>query len=428
MKIVNVQPNGLGAELGLKPGDRLLRINGRKVADIIDYRFKITEEHVLLDLEIDGKHVQYDVEKDYDAHLDVEFEDFKIRSCANDCVFCFVDQLPKGMRSSLYFRDGDFRLSYLHGHYITMTNMGQSDLNRVVEQRLSPLYVSVHMTDPTLRKQLFLYKKDDHLLEKIDFLVSNGIELHTQIVLMPGLNDGGHLEKTLDDIYAFFPGLRSCSIVPVGLTGHRQGLFQITPVTPDYAGMMVNEYGRLREKYPGDGAPFIFFSDEWFIQAQTEFPPVEEYEEVDLEENGVGQVQRFLDNFEKEKPRIVELARPGTRFTIATGTLIHPIFKEKVGGFLNNLPDVNVEFVPIVNRMMGPSVTVSGLLGGRDIITQLKEKDLGQAVWMTHRILNDDGAKTLDDITPDRISRELSVPFNLSNDSILEIFERNIIG
>ncbi|NQU66707.1 MAG: DUF512 domain-containing protein [Candidatus Marinimicrobia bacterium] len=427
MKIVNVHPGQLGAEMGLKPGDRLLRINGKKVLDHLDYQFRITEENVLLDLEIDGKTTQFDIEKSYDTDLGVDFEEFKIRSCANDCVFCFVDQLPKGMRSTLYFRDGDYRLSYLHGHYITMTNMGQRELDRIVEQRLSPLYVSVHVTDEDLRRKLFLYSKDDHLLKKIDFLVSNGIQLHTQIVLMPGLNDGKWLLKTLEDIYQFFPGLSSCSIVPVGLTEHRHGLFTIQPVTPEYAKQMIDELAGLRRQFPGTNHPFIFFADEWYILADAPIPQVREYKGVDLTENGIGQVSTFLQKFGKEKKRILEFTEPA-HFTIATGELIHGIFRDSVGGFLNGIPGITVNLVPIVNHFLGQSVTVSGLLTGRDIIDQLKGKELGEAVWVTHRILNDEGTKTLDDLTLEDMSTELGVPVNISNDSILEIFERNIIG
>lgn len=427
MKILKVHQDQLGYELGLKPGDRLLRINGKKVLDHLDYQFRITEENIRLDIEIDGKVHQFDIDKDYDVDLGVDFEEFKIRSCANDCVFCFVDQLPKGLRKTLYFRDGDYRLSYLHGHYITMTNMGQNELNRIVEQRLSPLYISVHATDRELRKKLFLYSKDDHLLEKIRFLVEHDIELHTQIVLMPALNDGEWLIKTLQDIYQYYPRLKSCSIVPVGLTGHREGLFEIQPVNPTYAKQMIELLPELRKKFPGDKHPFIFFADEWYILADTSFPSVKEYKYVDLIENGIGQVASFLDQFLKEKKRIRESSLSG-HFTIATGTLIYDTFHQTIGGFLNELPGLSVDIVPVTNDFFGNSVTVSGLLTGRDIIRQLKGRDLGDAVWLTHRILNDDGTKTLDDLTLINMSDALGVPVNICQDSILEIFERNIIG
>ena len=189
MKIINVNKNSLAQSIGLLPGDRLLKINGKRVVDEIDYKFRITEEKLILDLEINGKLDRVEVEKEYDDDLGVEFEEMRTRWCANDCVFCFVDQNPPNMRDGMYVRDGDYRLSYLYGHYITMTNMGQNELNHIVEQRMSPLYISIHVTDTQLRQKLFLYKKDDGLLKKLQFLTENNIELHTQIVLMPNIND-----------------------------------------------------------------------------------------------------------------------------------------------------------------------------------------------------------------------------------------------
>ena len=261
MKIVKVFPDSLGEAIGVHPGDRLLKINGKRVQDEIDYQFRITEELLTLELEISGQPETVEIEKEYDDDLGVEFEEMKIRSCANDCVFCFVDQNPSGMRSGMYFRDGDYRMSYLHGHYITMTNMGKNELNRVVEQRLSPLYISVHITDEQQRQKLFLYKKDDGLLEKLKFLTKNGIELHTQIVLMPNLNDGEYLLQTLSDLYQYYPTLKSCTIVPVGLTGHRKGLMDIQSVNSQYAKIMLQNSHALREKYPGKDAPFVLYSD-----------------------------------------------------------------------------------------------------------------------------------------------------------------------
>ena len=235
MKIITVNKDGLGEVLGLKPGDRLLKINNKKVRDEIDYRFRICEENIDLELQIDGKRQVVSVEKEYDDDLGVIFEEFTVRGCANDCVFCFVDQNPEGMRKGMYFRDGDFRLSYLHGHYVTMTNMGKEELDRIVKQRLSPLYISVHATDVELRKRLLLYGKDDNLLDKIKFLTDNDIELHAQIVLMPEVNDGKYLQQTINDLYSFHPHLRSLSIVPVGLTKHRNNLPKLKVVNPRLA-------------------------------------------------------------------------------------------------------------------------------------------------------------------------------------------------
>ena len=425
MKIIKVFPNSLATEIGLKPGDKLLKINNKRVKDDIDYQFKIADQFVKLEFEIDGKKLLYDIEKDYDDTLGVEFEEFNIRACANDCVFCFVDQNPEGMRQELYFRDGDFRLSYLHGHYVTMTNMGQKDLNRVVEQRLSPLYISVHITDLQLRKELFLYNKDDFILDKIRFLTDNGIELHAQIVLMPSLNDGKYLLKTIEDLYQFYPKLKSLSIVPVGLTKHRKGLMELKSVTKEYAITFINDMKNISENYKGEVNPFILLSDEWYLMRGQPLPPSYIEDGLDLVENGVGQVRDFMNNFEKEKKLLPTAMDEKTKFTIATGTLIFDYFKKNVVDYLNkNIKNLEVILVPIKNNFYGEVVNVSGLLTGRDIINQLIGKDLGSSLWLSHRILNDDKTMTLDNMTLEDISHSLKLPVNISEDSILEIFKR----
>ena len=421
MKIVSVNPDGLGYKIGIKPGDRLLKINGRRVQDELDYRFRITEESLLLIIEVDGKIQQFEIEKEYDDDLGVKFEEMKIRSCANDCVFCFVDQNPPNMRDGMYFRDGDFRMSYLYGHYITMTNMGKNDLDRVVEQRLSPLYISVHVTDPVLRKKLFLYKRDDNLLDKLNFLTENKIELHTQIVLMPNINDNEYLINTIKDLYQFHPGIKTCTIVPVGLTGHRKGLFDIQAVDRSYAIKILKVLPNLRKEFPGQKSPFVLLSDEWYILSETEFPHMNDYGMIDLTENGVGQVRSFLNNFSSESKYFPESYKENKIVTIATGTLIKNTFSKKILPVLNNIKNLNVNLVSIDNNYFGKSVTISGLITGQDIIKQLKNKTLGERLWISHRILNDDGDKTLDDMTLREISESLDCKVSVSKDSFLTL-------
>ena len=421
MKIIKVFPDSLGETIGIQPGDRLLKINGKRVQDEIDYQFRMTEEVLTLDFEISGRLEKVEIEKEYDDDLGVEFEEMKIRSCANDCVFCFVDQNPPEMRKGMYFRDGDYRMSYLHGHYITMTNMGQNELTRIVEQRLSPLYISVHVTDIQQREKLFLYKKDDGLLEKLKFLTSNGVELHTQIVLMPELNDGEYLIKTLEDLYQFHPILKSCTIVPVGLTGHRKGLMEIKSVNTQYAKNLLNEVPQMRNQFPGGNSPFVLYSDEWFILAEQPFPPQSDYGGLDLAENGVGQVRQFLTLFEEESAKFPTELAVETNITLATGTLIYETFQKEVLPILDQIKNLNISLLPIVNNFYGTSVTVTGLLTGTDIITQLAPENLGDAVWMSHRILNDEGTLTLDNLTLDDISTAIGCPLQLSNDSFLTL-------
>ena len=429
MKIIHVKENTLGEMIGLKAGDRLLKINGKRVIDEIDYRFRITDESITLDLEIDGKMDKVSIDKDYDDDLGVEFEEFKIRKCGNDCVFCFVDQNPEGMRSGMYFRDGDYRLSYLHGHYITMTNMAQNELNRIVEQKMSPLYISVHTTDVELRQKLLLYGKEDFLMDKIDFLTENGIQLHTQVVLIPGLNDGKYLIKTMKDMYSYYPKVNSISIVPVGLTKHRVGLPELSTVTPEYAEKLVDYAESLKAQFPGsEDQPFIFLSDEWYIVAKKPFRPIVEMGGLNLIENGVGQVQSFLEDFEAESESFPTSFSEPTSFTIATGHLAYGIFETNVIPVLNNIENLQVNLVEIKNNFYGDMVTVAGLLSGQDIVKQLKGQEIGDAVWCSHRILNDEGTVTLDDMTLADLSSQLGVPVNVSHDSILEIFNRKIHG
>ena len=421
MKIIKVFPDSLGETIGIQPGDRLLKINGKRVQDEIDYQFRMTEEVLTLDFEISGRMEKIEIEKEYDDDLGVEFEEMKIRSCANNCVFCFVDQNPPEMRKGMYFRDGDYRMSYLHGHYITMTNMGQNELNRVVEQRLSPLYISVHVTDIQQRQKLFLYKKDDGLLAKLEYLTNNGIELHTQIVLMPDLNDGEFLNKTLEDLYHYYPSVKSCTIVPVGLTGHRKGLMEIKSADKKYAENLLNGITRMRDKFSGKKSPFVLYSDEWFILAEEPFPPLSDYGELDLAENGVGQVRQFLTLFEEESANFPRALAFETNITLATGTLVYETFQKEVIPILNQIDNLTVTLLPIINKFYGESVTVTGLLTGTDIITQLASKNLGDAVWMSHRIINDEGTLTLDNLTLDDISNAIDCPLQLSNDSFLTL-------
>ncbi len=423
MIINKVLPDSLAEIIGLQPGDRLLQINGKRVIDEIDYKFRMTAEHLILSIEINGKLDRVEVEKEYDDDLGVKFEEMKIRECANRCVFCFVDQNPPNMRDGMYFRDGDYRLSYLHGHYITLTNMGQNELNRIVEQRMSPLYISVHVTEPQLRQKLFLYKRDDGILKKLRFLTENGIELHTQIVLMPTINDKKYLLGTLSDIYPFYPVLKSCTIVPVGLTKHRQGLMDIPIVSKKYAKQMLEKLKDIRKIFPGNKAPFVLCSDEWYILADIPFPNVDEYKDVDLVENGVGQVPQFLTRFYSEAAHFPKHLKKPFQITLITGTLIGDIFTYKILPILNKIHNLNVNVIPIKNKFYGESVTVSGLITGRDIITQLKKQTIGDEIWVSHRILNDDGVYTLDNMTLKDIEAELRCPVKLGEDSFKDLLE-----
>ena len=424
MKILTVSERSTGAEIGLKPGDKIEAIDGSRVKDIIDYRFKISDENILLRVRKSGAVQEFEIEKDYDDDLGLEFEDFRIRKCANDCIFCFVDQNPPGMREAVYFRDGDFRLSFLHGHYITMTNMGWKELKRVVEQRLTPLYISVHVTQPDKRLEMFLYGKDDLLLKKFEYLTENGIELHSQVVLCPNWNDGEFLEKTIEDIHQYAPMARSMSIVPAGLTKHRDGLPYIAPVTAEYAKEFVPFAEKLANKYKlKDDRRFVFLSDEWFLMTKKELPSIEYYEDSELSENGVGQVPHFWNKWQKDIQDLPKKIKEPRRVTVCTGTLISDWFKSHWIPTVENIDNLEINHLTILNEFYGSKeVTVSGLLVGRDIIDQLKGKDLGDMVIFSDRILSETGTVTLDDMSLDKISNEIGTPVVVTDDTPKSFF------
>ena len=424
MKINYVEKESIAASIGLKPGDRLESIDGSRVKDIIDYRFKVTDEKILLKVKQGGEIKEYDIEKDVDDNLGLGFDDFKIRGCANDCVFCFVDQNPAGMRDGLYFRDGDFRMSFLHGHFVTMTNMGWKELKRIVEQRLSPLYVSVHVTDPDKRLEMFLYGKDDFLMKKFEYLTENGIELHAQVVLCPGWNDGKFLEKTVEDIYSFRPNALSMSIVPVGLTKHRDGLPNLPRVTAEYARSFIPIGKQLSAKYRQENAKnFVFLSDEWFLKIGAALPNQNYYAGHDLQENGVGQVANFMADWKDNIADYSSGLKKPTSITIGTGTLIADYFNTNFIPLLKTVSNLDVKLKSINNTFFGEDdVTVSGLLTGQDIITQLADQELGDMVLFSNRILNEDDTLTLDDMTLGQISHALEVPVRVVGDSPAEFF------
>ena len=425
MKILSVSENSTGALLGLKPGDRIEAIDGSRVRDIIDYRFKSSDENIVLRVRHKDRIEEYDIDKDYDDDLGLEFEDFRIRKCANDCIFCFVDQNPPGMRDALYFRDGDFRLSFLHGHYITMTNMGWKELKRIVDQRLTPLYISVHVTQPDKRLEMFLYGKDDNLLRKFEYLTENGIELHSQVVLCPNWNDGSFLEKTISDIHEFSPIARTLSIVPVGLTKHRENLPFIAPVTVEYAEKFIPFAQSLDKKYRlKDDRRFVFLSDEWFLITGQDLPGVGYFEDSDLAENGVGQVPFFWEQWQAGMADFnPKLDKPKT-VTVCTGTLVENWFRSHWLPTLDSIDNLNINYIPIQNDFYGKDeVTVSGLLVGQDIINQLSGKDLGDKVIFSDRILSETGTVTLDDMSLKQISSAIGTPVVVTDDKPISFFK-----
>ena len=331
LKIIEVTENSPAAEIGALPGDVLISINDQEVHDFLDYQFYQAEEYLEIHVRRDGQDLYSPVKKEYDEDLGLVFAPPKIRGCANNCVFCFIDQNPEGMRKPIYFHDEDYRYSFLYGNFITLTNLSQQELERIVNQKLSPLYVSVHATDAEARKKIFRHKGDDHLMEKIKFLADNNILLHTQIVLVPGMNDGKILQQTIADLYNFREQVLSVAIVPVGLTKHRSGLPELSPVDAEYAKKFIKKSKIWDAKYKNiEGDPFVTIADEFFILSGHEIPPADYYGPYYQIENGVGLTRELLDDFELDKENLPEkLARP-TKILFITGKLIKPLLEKEI--------------------------------------------------------------------------------------------------
>ncbi len=403
MKIKSVQDKSIGAEIGLRPGDDLIEINGHPIRDLIDYRFYENDEFLEMSVRRNGETLSYEIEKDPYDSLGLEFPELKFKACGNHCVFCFTDQNPKGLRKSLYFKDEDYRLSFLYGNYTTLTNVKQADLDRMVEQHLSPLYVSVHATDWETRRRLLGIKRPDHLLEKLEFLVAHGIEIHTQIVLCPGINDGAVLQKTLSDLRALFPGVRSTAVVPLGLTKHRTTLPPLEPVTDAYARRFLTEILKWQKKFLKEiGTRFVFASDEFFLRAGEPIPDETYYEEYPQLEDGVGMVRLMLENFDAVSGELPRKMRQPARITLVTGKLAGPILQESILPRLQEIDQLDAQILPVQNEFYGDSITVNGLLTGQDIHRALSRGERWGTVLLSEKLLNYDGL-FLDDWTPQTV-------------------------
>ncbi|HTP63959.1 MAG TPA: DUF512 domain-containing protein, partial [Geobacteraceae bacterium] len=355
--IEKVIPGSIASEMEIEPGDRLVSINGHPLADIIDYNYFGAEDELTLEI-VKGDGELWEVEIERDAHelLGLIFPAPVPLRCGNKCIFCFVHQLPPGLRSPLYVKDEDYRLSFLYGNYVTLANMGPKDLARIREQRLSPLYISVHATDPALRERLLGKKGIIPILAIMEELAASRITMHTQVVLCPGINDGEALERTVADLAGLYPRVASLAVVPVGLTRYRRGLPRLAPVTGSYAAAFIAEWeARASSLAERLGGPFLFLADEFYIKAGVPFPPLESYGDLPQIENGVGMVPLFLH----EAAEVLEQAGRLKSFkaTVVTGVS----FYRFLAGFLRKLGrKTGIELTPVAvpNRLFGPRVTV----------------------------------------------------------------------
>jgi len=405
--ITGVTTGSIAAELGVEAGDRLLAVNGHTLRDIIDYSyFTASEEELLLEVaKADGELWELEIERDAGQPLGLIFSAPQPARCRNNCIFCFVHQLPKGLRKPLYVKDEDYRLSFLNGNYVTLANLKQSELRRIVEQRLSPLYISVHATNPALREQLLGKRGIPPILAQLGELARAGIRMHTQVVLCPGINDGAELGRTVDDLAGLHPAVQSLAIVPLGLTRHRSGLPQLRGVDSEYAVDFIATWEpRARKLKKQLGGPFLFLADEFYLKAGLPFPPLASYGDLPQIENGVGMVPLFLS----DSRRVLRSCRPigDFRITVVTGVSSLGF----VADFLRHLGEkTGLEIVVrgVENRLFGESVTVSGLVAGNDILAALEGLDIGEALLVPDVMIKEGEGLFLDDVSVEELGKRL---------------------
>lgn len=417
-RISGIVPGSIAEEMEIAPGDLLLSVNGHELEDVFDYHYLVNEEYVVVLIQKpDGEQWELEIEKEYDEDLGLVFDQALLdeyHSCRNKCIFCFIDQMPPGMRDTLYFKDDDARLSFLQGNYITLTNMSDKDIDRIIRFHLAPINVSVHTTNPELRCKMLHNRFAGDALDKMKKLAAAGIEMNSQIVLCKGWNDGEELDRTIEDLMELYPSMQSLSVVPMGTTKYREHLVQVDPFDAQDAGEVLDQIhgwqARMMEKY---GIHFVHASDEWFIMAGRPLPEAEYYEGYGQIENGVGMVRSFIDEWQDALEKYKqEHGSEKLRKTVSfvTGKLFAPSLENCV----RELETVDVTFTgqvfAIRNDFFGEAITVAGLVTAQDIIAQLSGKDLGAVLLVPDTMLRADEDIFLDDITVEELSQTLQIP------------------
>ncbi len=475
-QISHILPNSIADELGLQPGDTVLAVNGLTLRDVIDYRFAIADEECELLVHTSEGDILYDIQKDDDEDLGIEFVEplfDRLRTCNNKCPFCFLTQMPKGMRKTLYLKDDDYRLSFLYGNFVTMTNLTEEDWQRIEQQRLSPLYLSIHATDRALRAILLGKQDVPDVLDQIGRLAAANIEVHTQIVACPGLNDAAALERTIEDLAAFWPTVASIAVVPVGLTRFRfngkapqsirtaiqvhetpewidtnwerqpawndnqpappagsapgadwgfcarMGAATDVPLrcyTSEEAADVIERVLPYQQRFQRQlGSGLVYPSDEFYLLCERPLPPAGFYDDFAQYSNGVGMTRDFLDGWANTHPQLPERVSQTVRVALVCGTLIAPVMQQVVDR-LNQIDGLQVRLLPVVNEFFGPTVTVSGLLMGQDVIEALRTSGCEQAL-LPRVMFDHQGTRTLDEYSPQQIAEEADLTVRLAGDA-----------
>ena len=426
--IKKILPGSIAEEFELAPGDRLISINGHEIEDIFDYQFYAEDTYIEILIEKpDGEQWILEVDKEEDEDLGIEFDNGlmdEYRSCHNKCIFCFIDQMPKGMRDTLYFKDDDSRLSFLQGNYVTLTNMSDHDLDRIIQYHLSPINISFQTMNPELICKMLNNRFAGEALKKVDRLNEAGIEMNGQIVLCKGVNDGEELAFSIREMMRYIPNLQSVSVVPVGLSKYRDGLFPLEPFTREDAREVLSTIHHYQnESYQKYGNHFIHASDEWYILAGEELPQEENYDGYLQLENGVGMMRLLLNEFEEAVKELQEKISAGTldfssrEISMATARLAYPFIRDMAARMMEMVPGLMIHVYEIRNDFFGEMITVSGLLTGQDLIAQLTGRELGEALYLPQNVLRSGEEVFLDDVTVTEMEKALQVKVDIIKSS-----------
>ncbi len=414
LEVESIEPGSIAEELGIEPGDTVLRINDKPAADIIDYCFLTAEEEVNILLQKpDNSQWLLEIEKDWDEELGIIFKEGGLgatRSCRNKCIFCFVDQMPPDMRDSLYVKDDDYRLSFFQGNFISLTNVSDRELQRIAEQKLSPLYISVHTTNPRLRVKMMRNPAAAKIMDQLRYLAGSGVEIHTQAVLCPGINTGEELERTVADLSDLWPSVHSLALVPVGLTGYREKLYPLRKFNSVEAVEIIQRVYQWQKVFTKQkGYPLVFASDEFYLLAGKPVPPADHYGGFPQTENGVGLIRLFVDSWNEIKSELPRGLPSETNLKLVTGELAASVL-DPVVNRLNKVENLSVELVAVKNNFFGADVTVAGLLTAADITGQIKVCGNTGAVIVPEAALRSGEPVFLDGPSLDELSHKLGVP------------------